>query len=92
MRVEQFARLPASSYGSKLTPTAVTNIALTLVNSGAKLFHDVASFLPGCPLSARFSPTLTVNSHTWPCGVGRDQDSRACGCLFEWPRCNGRCH
>ncbi len=50
MRVEQFARLPASSYGSKLTPTAVTNIALTLVNSGAKLFHDVASFLPGCPL------------------------------------------
>jgi hypothetical protein len=34
-----------------------------LVNSGAKLFHDVTSFLPVRPLRAGFSPTLTINSH-----------------------------
>jgi len=34
---------------------------------------------------------LTFNSRMLGrCGVGRDQDSVACGCLFDWPGCDGR--
>ena len=33
-----------------------------LINSGSKFLYDVTSFLPGRPLSARFSHTLTINS------------------------------
>jgi hypothetical protein len=48
------------------------------------------SFLPGRHLSARFSPTFTINSHTRACGVWRDQNGVACGSLFDRPRRNGR--
>ena len=33
-----------------------------LINSGSKFLYDVTSFLPGRPLSAGFSNTLTINS------------------------------
>jgi hypothetical protein len=50
--VEQFGQpLLLRSYGSN-SQNLATNALRPLVNSGAKHFEDVMSFLPGCPLSA----------------------------------------
>jgi hypothetical protein len=50
--VGQFAQpLLLRSYGSN-SQNLATDALRPLVNSGAKHFEDVMSFLPGCPLSA----------------------------------------
>jgi hypothetical protein len=47
------------------------------INSGAKLFYDVTSFLPASPFSACFSPTLTINSHIRTMWVSTQDTSAA---------------
>jgi hypothetical protein len=58
----------------------------TLVNSTAKLFYDVTSILS--PLIRSYVHNQLAYSDQ--AGFGRDQDSGACGFLFDWLGCNGR--
>ena len=63
----------------------------TLVNSSSKLFHDVTGFLPGRRLkSLNQSYAHDQFAYSDDAGFRRDQDSGACGSLFDWTRCNGR--